>query len=81
MWPVRESIFRSIFPTWYMAPAPAQTLQQLVIANWLAQEIDAQAEERMPALREIRGWRRRDVLTWLEDFDWTEGAEAGWPRV
>jgi hypothetical protein len=46
-----------------MAPVPAPTLQQLVIANWLAQEIDAQAEENMPALREIRGWRRRDVLT------------------
>jgi hypothetical protein len=78
---VRESILRSIFPTWYMAPVPAPTLQQLVIANWLAQEINAQAEEKMPALREIRGWRRRDVLTWLEDFDWTERAVAGWPRV
>ena len=60
---------RGIFPvTWVVQPNPIWFYQE-VLFNWLDIEIDAHAEEKMPMLRELKGWRNREVHEYVWNMD------------
>jgi hypothetical protein len=62
---------RSIFPTWYQTPLNPPAVIEVVILNWLAQEVPAPAEL-MAALICLAGWRRVEVNGFMANRDWTE---------
>jgi hypothetical protein len=62
---------RSLFPTWYKARLPTVNLIQIIFWEWLAYECPA-PEEIESILKEIRGWRRREVIEFLKNDEWFE---------
>jgi hypothetical protein len=65
--------YSNIFPTRYVPASKATKYEQLVIVNWLKQEIDNTAAERMPVLKKLKGHRNREVFFFIKDGpDWTK---------
>ena len=63
---------RGIFPRrWLMDVCGIPSIIE-VYADWLLQEIDAQAEIHYPILKIIKGWRRAEIIAYLENQDWTK---------
>ena len=63
---------RGIFPTWYQTPLNPPAVIEVVILNWLAQEVPAPAEL-IAALICLSGWRRLEVNGFMANRDWTAG--------
>ena len=70
---IAETVFRSLVPVYYRARIEPQTCQQEIILNWLDQELDPTAPDRMPILNDLSGWRNREVYYYVtyESSDWT----------
>ena len=68
-----EDGLRSIFPRHYQSPIPAHWVVELVLINWLLEELPAPAEFAQ-ALAMLSGWRRREVLDYIAAHDWTVSA-------
>lgn len=71
---------RGIFPvTWKVTPNPIWFYQELIY-NWLDIEIDMQAEQKMPELKKVEGWRNREVYDFIKhDYIWSAVAKE-WVR-
>lgn len=63
----------SLFPRkWIVEVNPPAIVE--IYLDWLLHELDAYAEEKWPILKVIRGWRRSEVIAFLEAMpDWTDG--------
>ncbi len=69
-----EPLGLSIFPRRWIPGALPPPAYVLVYLNWLQHELDAQAEQKWPLLKHIHGWRRIEVIEFLENEpDWTIG--------
>ena len=65
---------RGIFPRTFIPGAIPPPAIILVMVDWLLQELDARAEEHWPILKQLRGFRRAEVIAFLESQpDWTHG--------
>ena len=53
------------FPRWWFAPYNPIIIEYIVV-NWLYREVDQRAEEKMPALRTIHGYRNIEVYGYLQ---------------
>jgi hypothetical protein len=63
--------FGSLIPKrWAVQPNPLY-YYQFVFINWL----EVQVPTKVPAaqLEELRGWRNREVYSFIKDMDWTIG--------
>jgi len=64
---------RDLFPSWYAAPLPPVTFQQVIVLNWLDIELDNNATKTIPALATLSHHRNREVHRWVGDHqDWIE---------
>jgi hypothetical protein len=54
------------FPRWWSAPLNPFIIQY-VIVDWLYREVDPYAEEKMPTLRAIHGYRNIEVYGYLKE--------------
>jgi hypothetical protein len=63
-----SNLFPDFFPSLYQAPSPPEI--RFVILNWLSVEVPA-PQQLMPTLSMLSGWRREEVIGYLESYDWT----------
>ena len=65
---------RGIFPQIFIPGALPPPAIMFIFVDWLLQEVDAMAERRWPILKTMRGFRRKEVIAFLEtQSDWTAG--------
>jgi hypothetical protein len=65
---------RGIFPQAFIPGAIPPPAIILIMVDWLLQELDAIAEERWPVLKTMRGFRRKEIIAFMESqSDWTVG--------
>jgi hypothetical protein len=57
-----------LFPRTYTPPSWYQQCHYFVVYNWLNIEIELNAEQRLPALRQIVGHRNREVYHYVQQL-------------
>jgi hypothetical protein len=70
---------RGILPVRFVPFLFAPPGYHQVISDWLLREISQHAEEQYPVLREVGGWRRKEVIAYLDalkEMRDTRAAEA-----
>lgn len=67
---MNDPALNTIFPKWYTCPLNPTSIIECLIINWLFQEVPAQTDLAQ-ALLMIRGWRRQDVIEYMQNIDWT----------
>jgi hypothetical protein len=67
-WMIMEDDFSTLFPNTHWWEFEPPWFVQEVIVNWLDIEVDNLAEERMPILKEMVGFRNREVHGYVHDF-------------
>lgn len=82
---------RGIIASPYQWPFYPTYVVQEVIVNWLDIEVDQQAEQKMPILQQMVGFRNREVYHFIHAYladVWTADAivmygpphKEGWPK-
>ncbi len=57
----------SLFPRTWIVPLNPLKYDQIIIFNWLDQQITANPEKEIPALAQVSGWRNREVYQWVKN--------------
>ena len=61
----------NIIPQRWILPRLPIKYEQLIIVDWMVQEVDQHKIKTMPVLQELKGWRKREVITYIMGIDWT----------
>jgi len=61
----------NIIPARFLLGLLPLKYEQEILVNWL--EIEVPAEAPLLQLEELRGWRNREVYTYVQAGDWTRG--------
>lgn len=68
-----DGALAGLIPQRYLLPVVAPYYEYLLFVNWLEVQITANPEEEIPALREVSGWRNREVYDWVKhDKVWVD---------
>lgn len=66
-----SDLLRALFPNWYKARIPEVRQEEQVIVDWLEREVDEDKIRRLSLLDVLRGWRNKEVYTYIKTWDWT----------
>jgi hypothetical protein len=74
-----ETVFSSLFPTWYKARMPEPKQEEFIFYNWLNVEVDEDHLFKIPTIFNLTGWRNKEVYEFVRgpgSKDWTVGISA-----
>ena len=60
-----DIILGGLLPRNWQGDKIAPWYVDVIVTNWLDVEVDQNIENKIPVLREIRGYRNREVYKWL----------------
>ena len=62
-----------LFPRTWIVPLNPLKYDQIVILNWLEIQVTPNPTKEIPALKEVSGWRNREVYNWVkQDKVWVD---------